>query len=49
MGRRRTTHAVFDIKHYLVWIPKYRKLLLMGEIAQYANEVLQREAEKYGF
>jgi len=49
MSIRRTKHAVFDLKYYLVWIPKYRKHILVGEVAQYTKEVLQRIADEYGF
>jgi len=49
MGVRRTKHAVFDLKYHLVWIPKYRKHILVGEVAQYAREVLQRIANEYEF
>ena len=49
MGLRRTKHAVFDIKYHLVWIPKYRKHILVGEVAQYTKEVLQQIADEYGF
>jgi putative transposase len=49
MSIRRTKHAVFDIKYHLVWIPKYRKHILIGEVAQYTKEVLQRVAEEYRF
>jgi putative transposase len=49
MGIRRTKHAVYDIKYHLVWIPKYRKHVLVGEVARYVKEVLQRIAEEYEF
>jgi putative transposase len=49
MGVRRTKHAVFDLKYHLVWIPKYRRHILVGEVAQYAKEVLWRIADEYGF
>jgi putative transposase len=49
MGIKRTKHAVFDLKYHLVWIPKYIKHILVGEVAQYAKEVLQRIADEYGF
>ena len=49
MGIRRTKHAVFDLKYHLVWIPKYRKHILVGVVAQYTKEVLQRIADEYGF
>jgi len=49
MGVKRTKHAVFDLKYHLVWIPKYRKHILAGEVAQYAKGILQRIADEYGF
>jgi putative transposase len=49
MGIRRTKHAVFDIKYRLVWIPKYRKNILGGEVKSYLKEVFQRIAEEYEF
>jgi len=30
---RKTSHAVYDIKYHLVWITKYRKPVLHGEVA----------------
>jgi putative transposase len=47
MSIRRTKHAVYDIKYHLVWIPKYRKNILVGEVAQYTKEVLQKIADEY--
>ena len=49
MGLRRTKHAVFDIKYHLVWVPKYRKHILVDEVAQYTKEVFQQIADEYGF
>jgi putative transposase len=49
VGLRRTKHAVFDIKYHLVWIPKYRRKVLVGEVAEYTKEMLQRIADEYGF
>jgi len=47
MGIRRTKHAVYDIKYHLVWIPKYRKGVLNGEVGEYLKGVFQRIAEEY--
>ena len=47
MGVRRTKHAVYDLKYHLVWIPKYRKHVLSGEVSEYLKEVFQRIAEEY--
>ena len=47
MGFRRTKRAVYDLKYHLVWIPKYRKHVLSGEVSEYLKEVFQRIAEEY--
>ena len=47
MGVRRTKHAVYDLKYHLVWIPKYRKDILSGEVSRYLKEVFQRIAEEF--
>ena len=49
MGVRRTKHAIYDLKYHLVWIPKYRKQILSGEVSEYLKDVFQRIAEEYEF
>ena len=49
MGVRRTKHAVYDLKYHLVWIPKYRKDILSGEVSGYLKEVFQQISEEYEF
>ena len=49
MGIRRTKHAVYDLKYHLVWIPKYRKHILTGDVVVYLKEVFNHIAEEYGF
>ena len=49
MGIRRTKHAVYDLKYHLVWIPKYRKHILTGDVVGYLTEVFNHIAEEYGF
>ncbi len=49
MGIRRTKHAVYDLKYHLVWVPKYRKHVLGGEVSVYLKEVFKRISEEYGF
>ena len=49
MGIRRTKHAIYDLKYHLVWIPKYRKPVLSGEVSGYLKEVFQQIAEEYEF
>ena len=43
------SHAVWDCKHHLVWIPKYRRKELYGDLRRYLGQVfrglaLQRES-----
>ena len=49
MGTRRTKHSVYDLKYHLVWIPKYRKEVLGGEVSRYLKEVFERIAGEYEF
>lgn len=39
---RKTAHATYDIKYHLVWITKYRKPIITGEIAQRTRELIRR-------
>ena len=42
---RKTSHSVYDIKYHLVWVTKYRKPVLNGEIAQRLRDLI-REISK---
>jgi putative transposase len=42
MSYRKTSHAVYDIKYHLVWITKYRKPILRGEIASRLRELVRQ-------
>ena len=35
------SHSVWDRKYYLVWITKYRHLVLVGEVRERARELLR--------
>jgi putative transposase len=49
VGIKRTKHAVYDLKYHLVWIPKYRKGIMGGEVSEYLKGIFQRIAEEYEF
>ena len=38
---RKSSHTVYDLKYHVVWITKYRKPILRGEIAERARELIQ--------
>lgn len=50
MGRlRRTSHIVYELNYHVVWAPKYRKWLLVGEIKKRLEELFHEVANEYGF
>jgi putative transposase len=46
---KRTSHAVYDLKYHMVWVPKYRKMILKGDLAKRVREVFLEIAERYEF
>lgn len=38
---RKTSHSVYDIKYHIVWITKYRKPVLIGEVASHVRDLLR--------
>ncbi len=49
MSLKRTRGAVYDLKYHVVWVPKYRRLVLKGRIATRLKEIFLEIAERYGF
>ncbi len=42
---RTTSHSVYDIKYHIVWITKYRKPVLTGELARRARELIRHNCK----
>jgi len=42
MSYRKTAHSVYDLKYHLVWVTKYRKPVLKGEIAGRLRELIRQ-------
>jgi putative transposase len=40
-------HSKFDLKVHLVWLPKYRKKVLLGEVAHRARDLLRQIAMEH--
>jgi putative transposase len=38
---RKSSHTVYDLKYHLVWVTKYRKPVLRGEIAERVRELIR--------
>jgi putative transposase len=39
------SHTVWDCKYHIVWIPKYRKKVMSGQIRKYLGEIFRELAE----
>jgi putative transposase len=42
MSYRKTAHSVYDLKYHVVWITKYRKPVLRGEIAARLRDLVRQ-------
>ena len=42
MSYRKTAHSIYDLKYHVVWITKYRKPVLRGEIAKRLRELVRQ-------
>ena len=40
------SHSVWECKYHIVWIPKYRKKALYGQIRQYLGETFHNLAKQ---
>ena len=49
MAIRKASHATYNIQYHVVWIPKYRKLILDDEIRPELESLLHGICERYGF
>lgn len=39
---RSNNHSNYDLKVYLIWIPKYRKRILTGKVAERTRDLLRQ-------
>ena len=46
MRSKRTRHATYHIHYHFVWIPKYRRKVLVGEIAARLSELLHQKTKE---
>ena len=42
MSYRKSSHATYDLKYHLVWITKYRKPVLRGEVGLRVRELIRQ-------
>lgn len=49
MVLRQAAHSKHDLKYHFVWCPKYRKMVLSGNIGRYTARIIYEIAERYDF
>ncbi len=42
-------HAVYNIGYHLIWYPKYRKRVLVGEVEHRLKHLLLEKASEWGW
>ncbi len=45
MSYRKTAHSVYDLKYHVVWVTKYRKPVLQGQIALRVRELIRQTCQ----
>lgn len=46
MSYRKTSHSIYDLKYHIVWVTKYRKPILKGEIGLRVRELIRQDCTK---
>src|SRR3989442_15409999 len=46
MEEQRTKHVTYKIAYHFVWCPKYRKQILVGDVAQFIEAEIRRLCEE---
>ena len=50
MGRPQSGyHTKYELKYHFVWCPKYRRVVLRGNVGRYVVKVVNEVAERYDF
>ena len=42
MSYRKTAHSVYDLKYHIVWITRYRKPIMRGEVGKRVRELIRQ-------
>jgi putative transposase len=49
MALKSTSHAVYEAQYHMVWCPKYRKRVLVGDIKERVKELFYEIAQEFDF
>jgi putative transposase len=48
MNSKRTRHAAYNINYHFVWIPKYRRKVLVNAVATRLDELIREKTSELG-
>jgi len=46
---RTGSHTKFNINYHIIWIPKYRKSILVGRVAEVLRDIIEGSCREYGW
>ena len=49
MEVKKTSHALYNTKYHLVWVPKYRKWIVRGDIRERVREIFEEISRNHDF
>jgi REP-associated tyrosine transposase len=47
MKAKRTAHTVYQLAYHFVWVPKYRRKILTGDVAKRLKEIIREICAEY--
>ena len=47
MKAKRTAHTVYQLAYHFVWVPKYRRKILTGDVAERLKEIIREICVEY--
>lgn len=48
MESKRTRHAAYNINYHFIWVPKYRRKVLTGDVASALDNLIRAKAAEMG-
>jgi putative transposase len=48
-GLETAAHVAYDVYYHIVWVPKYRRRVLGGDVGRTAERVIRDVCERYGY
>jgi putative transposase len=47
-GVKSSSHSKHNLNYHIIWIPKYRKKILVGKLVEFLKRIIQEQCEEMG-